>query len=130
MPWLPDLHTPAEDLAFFTRMIPDSVGWVAADVEDGTVVGFALTRDGWLDHLYVDPEHRGTGAGSALLQAAILEAGPDIRLWVFQRNHQARAFYLTRGFVEIESTDGADNEEHEPDVLMQLRQLPISARTA
>ena len=44
-----------------------------------------------------------------------------LRLWVFQRNTDAIAFYRTCGFREIERTDGSRNEEREPDVLMEWR---------
>jgi len=117
MPWLPDLHTPAEDLAFFAREIGSSTGWVAVDGD--SVVGFALTRDGWLNHLYVDPDSQGAGVGSALLAEAMASVGPGIRLWTFERNVRAREFYADHGFVEVERTDGHDNQEREPDVLLQ-----------
>ena len=38
-----------------------------------------------------------------------------LQLWTFQRNAQARRFYEARGFVVVEQTDGAGNEEKEPD---------------
>ncbi|MDI1289066.1 MAG: GNAT family N-acetyltransferase [bacterium] len=117
MPWLPDLHTPAEDLAFFASEIGSSVGWVA--IESDRVLGFALTRGEWLNHLYVDPDSQGAGVGSALLAEAVGVVGPGIRLWTFLRNERARDFYADHGFVEVERTDGRGNEEREPDVLLQ-----------
>jgi len=45
----------------------------------------------------------------------------DLRLWVFQRNERARAFYAKNGFLELELTDGDANEEKMPDVLMHWR---------
>jgi hypothetical protein len=38
-----------------------------------------------------------------------------LQLWTFQRNAQVRRFYESRGFVLVEETDGAGNEEREPD---------------
>ena len=116
MPWLPDLHTPEEDRSFFAEELRISRGWVVE--EAGDLAGFAVLRDGWLRHLYVDPAHQGQGIGSALLDAA-LSASPVLQLWAFQRNTRAREFYRARGFVEVEWTDGAGNEEREPDVRMQ-----------
>ena len=116
MPWLPDLHAPAEDVAYFAGEIKSSVGWVAID--DDAIVGFALTRDGWLNHLYIDPEVQGIGIGSALLDEAIASIGPGIRLWAFQRNRRAVSFYASHGFVEVKRTDGRDNDEKEPDILL------------
>jgi hypothetical protein len=34
---------------------------------------------------------------------------------MFQRNAPARGFYEARGFALVEETDGARNEEKEPD---------------
>jgi chorismate mutase len=39
-------------------------------------------------------------------------------LWVFASNAPARAFYLRHGLIELETTDGRDNQEHAPDVRM------------
>ena len=38
-----------------------------------------------------------------------------LQLWTFQRNLSARRFYEARGFALVEQTDGARNEEKEPD---------------
>jgi GNAT superfamily N-acetyltransferase len=67
---------------------------------------------------YVEPDAQRSGIGSALLEAAKTRRPAGLRLWVFQRNHAARAFYAQHGFAEVELTDGADNEEREPDVLL------------
>jgi hypothetical protein len=40
-----------------------------------------------------------------------------LQLWTFQRNVQARRFYEARGFALVQETDGAENEEKEPDAL-------------
>ena len=40
-----------------------------------------------------------------------------LTLWTFQRNLRARRFYEANGFVAVRETDGAGNEEKEPDVL-------------
>ncbi len=111
MPYLPDLHPLEQDLAFFTSEIGSSDCRVA--LVDGQIVGFGCTRDGWLNHLYISPEFQGKGIGSVLLECF----GSDIeQFWVFQKNTRARNFYLQHGFVEVELTDGAGNEENEPDV--------------
>ena len=87
--------------------------WGAAD---GETIGIVAFRKGWIDQLYVLPEHQGRGAGDALLQLAKI-AFPTLQLWTFQRNILARCFYEKRDFVAIKETDGSDNEEREPDVL-------------
>ena len=114
LPYLPDLHTPEEDLAFFRdRVFAECEVWIA-----GAIDGFIAFRPGWVDHLYVRPECHGQGIGRALLAVAMNSQAP-LRLWVFQRNTAAIGFYRSRGFREIERTDGSGNEEREPDVLME-----------
>jgi hypothetical protein len=50
----------------------------------------------------------------------VKELAPDgFRLWVFQRNTQARTFYEHRGMRVVELTDGSRNEEREPDALYE-----------
>ena len=72
-----------------------------------------------LFHLYVYPELHGQGAGSLLFER-VTELAPDgFRLWVFQRNTQAREFYEHRGMRVVELTDGSRNEEREPDALYE-----------
>jgi GNAT superfamily N-acetyltransferase len=127
MPWLPVLHTPDEDLAFFEAEVASSTGWGV--FEEDRLIGFALARDGWLNHLYVEPDRRGGGVGSALL-ARVLEDSPSgVDLWAFERNESALAFYAHRGFEVVERTDGSANEEREPDV--RMRHAPVvDVRTA
>lgn len=72
MPWLPDLHSPDEDRAFFSGELVASRGWGVR--RDGTLLGVALVRDGVLTQLYVSPDWQGRGIGSALLAAARAEA--------------------------------------------------------
>ena len=60
------------------------------------------------------PEAQGQGVGTELLDIA-KRASARLQLWTFQRNAQARRFYEARGFVLVEQTDGAGNEEKEPD---------------
>ena len=50
------------------------------------------------------------------LQRQSDEGWDSLQLWTFQVNDRARAFYARHGFREVELTDGATNEEHEPDV--------------
>ncbi len=116
LPYLPDLHTPDEDLGFFRdRVFAECEVWVA---QAEAIDGFIAFRTGWVDHLYVHPERHRQGLGKALLALAMTTHAP-LRLWVFQRNTAAIGFYLAHGFREIERTDGSRNEEREPDVLME-----------
>ncbi|MBA3262355.1 MAG: GNAT family N-acetyltransferase [Thermoleophilaceae bacterium] len=71
-----------------------------------------------VEHLYVRPDAQRAGIGSALLDAAKSRRPTGLRLWVFQRNRGARAFYGRHGFAEVRLTEGVNNEEREPDVLL------------
>jgi len=127
LPYLPYLHTPAQDLAFFRDVLFDrGEVWVAQDA-DGAIVAYAARSPGWLDHLYVLPSHHGQGLGHALLEQARADVSA-IQLWAFQRNTRARAFYEAHGFTLQRLTDGSGNEEREPDVLYAWTRPPITNR--
>jgi putative acetyltransferase len=111
-------HTPEEDVSHFGRSFRRGVVWVV-EVE-GAPAGFCAVRRGWIDHLYVDHAFHGRGIGQALVARA-LRGRRRVRLWTFQKNTRSRRFYRLQGFSEILQTDGADNEEKEPDVLLEWR---------
>ena len=113
LPYLPELHTPQQDLAFFEgHVFPSSIIWLAED--EGRLIGFAVLKQDWLDHLYVDPVWHGRGVGLALL-TAVREDAEELNLWTFQANAQARRFYERHGFRLVDLTDGSGNEERTPD---------------
>jgi len=113
--FLPELHTAEEDLWFMrNRLMTTNEVWVTE--LGGEVAGYIGFHAGWIDHLYIAPDHQGDGLGARLLDKA-LEDGSERRLWTFQQNTRARAFYEKRGFQPETFTDGADNEEKTPDVL-------------
>lgn len=117
LPWLSGLHTPQEDFAYWRdHLFRNCQVWGAWD--DDRLIGVIAFRDGFIEQLYVLPGFQGRGAGGALLSVAT--RGQDrVRLWTFQKNAGARRFYERKGFVAIELTDGARNEEREPDVLYE-----------
>jgi GNAT superfamily N-acetyltransferase len=118
MRYLPHLHTPAEDVAFFSETVLPSSHVTVAAVDD-VIVGFSAVKDGWLDHLYVVPARQGDGIGGLLLDRAMTAARSGLSLWVFAANHRAIAFYARAGFVEVLRTEGSANEERQPDVQMR-----------
>jgi GNAT superfamily N-acetyltransferase len=87
--------------------------WVAEC--DGTVIGFAsagTSRDEdrvpgerELYAIYVLAEHYGSGAGQALLDAAIGRSAAS--LWILEDNPRARAFYERNGF----RSDGSEKDD-------------------
>lgn len=117
--FLPDLHSAQEQAAFVRDVVCAQQAVSVARVDRG-VAGFVATLPGWVEHLYVDPAHLRCGLGHALMGAA--KAGGDVlRLWCFQQNTGALAFYQREGFTEIERTNGAGNMERCPDVLLEWR---------
>jgi GNAT superfamily N-acetyltransferase len=113
LPWLTGLHTPDEDRWFYReRMFTTCVLWGAFDGE--VMTGVIAFRDDWIEQLYVLPDAQRRGVGTELLDVA-KRASDRLQLWTFQRNLAARRFYEARGFVRVEETDGARNEEQEPD---------------
>jgi putative acetyltransferase len=117
LPYLPELHTPEDDLDFFASVVfVEGDVWVA---DAGEVVGYCWSPPGWIRHLYVHPSYQNSGIGSALTNE-VMASNEELQLWVFARNDAARAFYAKRGFREIGGTDG-DNEEKEPDILMHWK---------
>jgi GNAT superfamily N-acetyltransferase len=118
MPYLPDLHSDEETRSWVRDVVlaRDEV-WVAA-VGD-RIDGFLALNGDVLDHLYVAPRLHGSGIGSALFAKAKQLRPQGFRLWVFQRNMQARGFYEARGMRVVEFTDGEGNEEREPDALYE-----------
>ncbi|GAB5447906.1 GNAT family N-acetyltransferase [Gymnodinialimonas sp.] len=115
MPWLPVLHSLDGDTKFFTRVVVEQT-FAVAEV-DGAVAGFCGVHEGWLEQLYIHPDHQGQGLGSAFIAWA-KDGARHLQLWVFEQNHAARAFYAGHGFVEAERTDGSRNVEKTPDVRM------------
>jgi ribosomal protein S18 acetylase RimI-like enzyme len=113
--FLPTLHTPEEDRAYFGGTVADREVWVWE--EDGAVLGFAALEDEELTHIYVEPDAHGRGIGGALIDRAKERRPGGFQLWVFQENANARRFYDRRGFVLVRETDGSDNEERTPDAL-------------
>jgi GNAT superfamily N-acetyltransferase len=103
------------------RLIPS--GGVTVGIHGGEVRGMLAVsrRDGfgWIDQLYIDPDRVGIGIGTELLKYAMASLGTPVRLFTFQANERARAFYERRGFRAVRFTDGAGNEERCPDVLYE-----------
>jgi GNAT superfamily N-acetyltransferase len=115
LPSLAGLHTPAEERWFFReRVFKSCEVWGAFD--NAAMIGTLAFREGWIDQLYVLPRAQGRGIGTELLRVA-QSSFDRLHLWTFQRNARARRFYEARDFVLVQETDGAQNEEREPDAL-------------
>lgn len=109
-------HTPAEVRGWLEAVRLPAGGCWLAEVE-AAPFGYMALRDDWVEQLYVAPRVWRSGVGTALLNHAKALHPAGLRLWCFQTNLPARAFYLKHGFRVERLTDGADNEEREPDML-------------
>lgn len=118
MPWLAVVHPPEDvERHVADELLPACDTWVAE--QDGIPVAYAARDGDELTHLYVAPAHQGRGLGCDLLELAGARATGPLELWAFARNGGALAFYASRGFAEVDRTDGAANEEREPDVRLR-----------
>jgi GNAT superfamily N-acetyltransferase len=108
-----EVHDHFERVIFATQEV-----WVAET--GGTVVALLVLDEGWIEHLYVDPDYCGKGIGSRLLDIAKREQPGGLELWTFESNTGARRFYERHGFTVTGATPG-DNEERAPDVCYAWR---------
>lgn len=123
LPFLPTLHTPAEEAWWFCeRLFATNEIWLAEDANGP--IGYIAFRADFIEHLFVRPEAQSTGIGLQLLEKA-KQAYAELSLWTFQQNLRARAFYERHGFVAVTETNGEDNEEKLPDVLYRWRRAPL-----
>ena len=96
------------------EVVPESETWVA---EGGAgIVGLMVLGDGFLDQLYVRPDHWRQGIGSRFVALAKERRPGGLELYTFQENSGARSFYEHHGFTAVWFGDGSANEEGQPDV--------------
>jgi putative acetyltransferase len=112
-----EIHSVEEDLKFFAEVIFKKDQIFIAE-ENQKILGFIAFNSEFIDQLYVLPEAQRRGIGSRLLKFA-QDFSPHLKLWTFQENQRAQAFYKKHGFNEVRRTDGSANEEKEPDILME-----------
>jgi len=120
LPFLPELHTPDEDLRHFTDVLFHKAQFWLAEDAAGEPLGYIAFRPDFIEHLFVRPQSQGAGIGLRLLEKA-MEGARELSLWTFQQNTRARRFYEDHGFFVVTETEGADNEEKLPDVLYRWR---------
>jgi ribosomal protein S18 acetylase RimI-like enzyme len=118
-------HTLDDARAFFRgHVLAECEVWVAE--RDASLAGVMAIEAPWIRQLAVFPEHQRRGVGTALLAEARLRSPRELRLYTFQRNSPARAFYERHGFTAV-AFGASPPPESEPDVEYRWTPVP-SAR--
>lgn len=113
-PWMPRLHTLAQDRAFVASLIESGQVHVVGQNE-----GFSHVDGDTVTALYVSALSRSRGLGRALLENA-KSGRQKLTLMTFAANEPARRFYRREAFVETGGTDGR-NDEGLPDIELQWK---------
>ena len=107
-------YTLAEDTAYFRDVVAvHCVVWLAEVA--GRLAGLIALKEDFIDQLYVALEQQRHEVGTALLQKVREHSPAGLRLYTFQKNLSARAFYEKHGFHTIRY-GVSPALEHEPDV--------------
>ncbi|MEM8553097.1 MAG: acetyltransferase [Pseudomonadota bacterium] len=110
IPWILSIWRRAVD-ATHHFLKPEDLGCIAQEVEQSLphipmtlavdpangLVGFMILEDGHMDALFVDPDHHGSGIGTALVHYALAQY-PRLETDVNEQNAQALRFYEKLGF--------------------------------
>jgi putative acetyltransferase len=93
----------AEELA------SDAVAWWVIASDEADPIGFLGYTEDTIEGLFIDPAHRGTGAGRFLIEHAQQLASGPLAVVVNEQNVAAIRFYEAMGFtiVSRSPTDGA-----------------------
>jgi ribosomal protein S18 acetylase RimI-like enzyme len=111
----PNIHSEEETREFVRDVVvPTREPWLA--IVDDRPVGLLVLAGDDIDWLHVLPEAQGHGVGSALIDHAQSLRPDGVALWTYASNTPAQRFYERRDFVVVRETDGADNEDHAPDI--------------
>ena len=107
-------HNLTEAQAFFRlQVLPRCRVWVAERSEQ--LCGMLALEAPWIRQFAVFPEAQRQGIGTLLLAQAREVSANELRLFAFQRNDVARAFYARHGFVPT-AFGISPAPESEPDV--------------
>ncbi|MDQ0403185.1 GNAT family N-acetyltransferase [Streptomyces sp. NPDC000349] len=109
-------RTDDEVRAYFRHVVVEHHETWVAEETGGAVAGVMVLEVEELSQLYLAPERRGRGLGDRFVALAKERRPAGLELWTFQVNAPAHRFYERHGFTAVERTDGARNEEREPDV--------------
>ena len=110
-----DIHSFEEHLSYLRSVLTkENKVYLAIDKQSGTVVGILAINESQLNQLYIHTDYQRTGIGSRLLNLSKELSPGKLRLFTFEANKKARAFYEKHGFKIIGR--GFENEENLPDI--------------
>ena len=110
-------YTLAEDTTYFRDVVAVAcVVWLAE--VPGRLAGLLAMQDDYIEQLFVAVGLQRQGVGTALLQKAREHSPHGLRLYTFQKNARARAFYEKHGFKAVRY-GYSPAPENEPDVAYQ-----------
>ncbi|MFD3405280.1 GNAT family N-acetyltransferase [Kribbella sp. NPDC058693] len=96
------------DLDVFRPLVRASFGEIAQlaglRTDDGLLIGFIGVEDGNVEMLFLDPEYRGQGGGSLLLEHAFASFAA-VAVDVNEQNPQAIGFYERHGFRVVSRSE-------------------------
>lgn len=119
-----DIHDFEDHLNFLENvLVNENEVFLAIDGEAEKVVGILAVAGNELNQLYIHTNYQGIGIGSRLLKLAKELSGGKLRLFTFEVNEGAQAFYEKHGFKI--TGRGFENEENLPDILYEWEKLKI-----
>lgn len=107
-------HTLDDAKSFFRQQVVARCAiWVAHGGDE--LLGLLALEAPWIRQFAMFPEFQRRGIGAALLRSARDASPSELRLFTFQRNVKARAFYEKHGFAAV-AFGRSPAPELEPDV--------------
>jgi GNAT superfamily N-acetyltransferase len=118
MPYLPAQTYTHDEVIQWVRdvVLRTCRTWVLT--RSAEVVGYAAVEGDVLEHLHVRPDVLRQGIGTLLLDEVKRHSSGRVSLHVFQKNANARAFYVRHGFALVCTSEGSRNREGLPDMTL------------
>ncbi len=112
-----EIHSFDDHLYFLNEVLAkENTIYLAIQVDSDAVVGLMATDGVFLNQLYIHTDFQRRGIGSRLLGLARNVSSGKLRLYTFEINLGAQAFYEKHGFKV--TGRGSDNEEQLSDILL------------